>query len=107
MHFWRLPAIYVDDIQECICEKKDSSKIKRHFIIKIVPKQVVDVSVASVLQHIEKTVKQLKIENKVECRVISTTRPWLEDFMDYHYEAARRAVIQVHRQRKVERNLLR
>lgn len=94
-HYWRLPSIYVDDVQECICEKKDQSKIKRHFIIKIVPKQVVDISVSMALEHIENTVKKLKIENKVDCKVFSTSRPWLEDFMDYHYEAARRAIIQV------------
>lgn len=95
MHYWRLPSIFVDDIQECICEKKDASKIKRHFIIKIVPRQVVDLSVSLVLEHIEKVVKDLKIESKVDCKVLSTSRPWLEDFMDYHYEAARRAIIQV------------
>lgn len=54
-----------------------------------------DVSIAMVLEHIEKTVKELKIESKVECKVLSATRPWLEDFNDTHYMAARRAIIQV------------
>lgn len=73
------------------------NKIKRHFIIKVVPRQVVDISVAMVLQHIENSVKELKIDSKVDCKVLSTTRPWLENFMDYHYEAARRAIIQVNK----------
>lgn len=95
MHFWRLPSIFVDDIEECICDKKDFSKIKRHFIIKIVPRQVVDHSVAATIKHVNNVVKELKIENKVECKVLSASRPWYEDFRSPNYEAARRATIQV------------
>ncbi|CAG9829741.1 unnamed protein product [Diabrotica balteata] len=33
MSLWRLPQIFIDDIDECICDKKDMSIVKRHFII--------------------------------------------------------------------------
>lgn len=79
MHFWRLPSIHLDEILECTCDKKDTSKIKRRFVIKIVPRQATSNSIKMTLDHIEKATKELKIENKVICEILSESRPWYED----------------------------
>lgn len=95
MHFWRLPSILVNDIEECTCEKQDKTKIKRHFIIKIVPRQIVEKSTQFTMQHINNVCKELKIDNKVDVELVSASRPWIEDIRSPNYEAARRATIQV------------
>nr|CAI5869566.1 unnamed protein product [Callosobruchus analis] len=104
MSFWRLPSIYVGDIEECNCDKNDKSIIKRYFIVKIVPKQTVDSSAAMIKNHIQATVKKLNIENKVSCRLVTSTRPWCENVRAESYQAARRAIIQIY---KEDPNLIR
>ncbi|KAJ8969556.1 hypothetical protein NQ317_016588 [Molorchus minor] len=98
MNFWRFPAIYVDDMQECICDKKDKSIVKQNFVLKIVPKQIVATTEECVSNHIKKTVKKLGIENKVSCDLTYSVRPWYEDFRCPSYEAATRATIQIYKE---------
>lgn len=95
MHFWRLPAVKVFDTQECICEKKDFSKVRREIVVKLVPRMIVDRIVSIVTKHVKNISKDLNITNKVEVKVASASRPWLEDIMSPNYQAARRASIQV------------
>ncbi|KAJ8947213.1 hypothetical protein NQ318_001498 [Aromia moschata] len=98
MHFWRFPAIYVDDVQECICDKKDTSVIKRNFVLRIVPKQIIPTTEKCIRDHIAKTVKSLDIENKVTCDLTRAVRPWIEDFRSPAYMAATRATIQIYKE---------
>ncbi|XP_060528292.1 cytosolic non-specific dipeptidase-like [Cylas formicarius] len=98
MSFWRLPSIILHDTLECICDKKDYSKIKKIFTLKIVPRQVVDQVEKSTKQHIRNTVKELKIENNVTCELMSSTRPWFENFRLPCYNAARRACRQIYKE---------
>ncbi|XP_023021265.2 cytosolic non-specific dipeptidase [Leptinotarsa decemlineata] len=104
MSFWRLPSIYVDDIEECICDKKDFLIIKRNFIIKIVPKQVCDRVDKLTRQHIQNSAKKLNIENKVTCKLVASTRPWYENYRSPSFAAARKAFIQIY---KEDPNLIR
>ncbi|KAG5883556.1 hypothetical protein JTB14_008523 [Gonioctena quinquepunctata] len=104
MSFWRLPSIYVGDIEECICEKNDTSIIKRNFIIKIVPRQVCDKIDKQTRQHFQNYVKKLNIENKVTCKMVASTRPWFENCRSPSFAAARKAFIQIY---KEEPNLIR
>lgn len=101
MSFWRMPSIYVDDIKECICEKKDTSIVKRHFLLKIVPKQIVSNVDSQVRKHIHNAIKELNIENKVSIQLITAIRPWLENFRTPLFKAAKNAVIQVTKQLKL------
>ncbi|XP_025835852.1 cytosolic non-specific dipeptidase-like [Agrilus planipennis] len=97
MHFWRLPSIFLDEILECNCDKQDFSTIKRHFVIKIVPRQV-DYKTAELVQNFVKdTRKKLKIESKMECELISSSRPWVESVSSPQYIAAARATIQIYK----------
>lgn len=95
MSFWRLPSIFIDDIEECICEKQDKSVIKRNFILKIVPKQIVNRIDKLVKLHFQNMVKKKNIENKVTLKLITSTRPWFETHRAPSYLAARKAIIQV------------
>lgn len=95
MSFWRLPSIFIDDIEECICEKQDKSIIKRNFILKIVPRQIVDRVDKLIKQHFQTVIKKNNIENKVTVKMITSTRPWFETHRAPSYQAARRAIIQV------------
>ncbi|CAH1155802.1 unnamed protein product [Phaedon cochleariae] len=104
MSFWRLPSIFVDDIEECICEKKDTSVVKRNFILKIVPKQVVDRAERLIKQQFQTSAKKLNIENKVTCKMVASTRPWFENYRSPSFAAARKAIIQIY---KEDPNLIR
>lgn len=84
MHFWRFPSACVDGVGT-----------RRRLVVKIVPEQTVDESVRSVLRHVERAAGELKIGGKVCCRAVSKSRHWFEDFTGYHYQAARRAAVQV------------
>lgn len=95
MHFWRLPSIYINDIEECICEEKDTSKIKQHLIYKIVPSMIPLKTFRLLENHVKNVCEEKNIQNKVECVLKSQSRPWYEDFMSPNYVAATRAVIQV------------
>lgn len=95
MSFWRLPSIFIDEIEECICEKQDKTIVKRNFIIKLVPKQIVDGCDKLIRQHFQDTIKKLNIENKVTIKLITSTRTWFETYRSPSYQAARRAIIQV------------
>lgn len=95
MNFWRLPSIFIDDIEECVCEKQDKTIIKRNFVLKIVPRQIVDRCDKVTRQHIQNSVKKLNIENKVTVKLITSTRPWFETHRAASYQAARKAIIQV------------
>lgn len=95
MSFWRLPSIFVDDIEECICEKQDKTVVKRDFIIKLVPRQIVDRCDKITRQHFQHKIKKLNIENKVTIKLITSTRPWFETHRAPTYQAARKAIIQV------------
>ncbi|XP_017781520.1 PREDICTED: cytosolic non-specific dipeptidase-like [Nicrophorus vespilloides] len=98
MHYWRMPTIFVDDIEQCICEKKDFSKMKRKFVLKIVPRQTYDNCHEQVVDYIKSVAKDLDITNTVEVDLISSSRPWLEDCATVNYEAARRATIQIYKE---------
>lgn len=95
MHFWRLPSCILSDIGECQCEEKDKTKLQRHFILKIVPRQLHDETVKDTVNYIMDLCKQMKIENKVEVECISASRSWSEDISSPTYEAAKIATMQV------------
>lgn len=95
MNFWRLPAVTISDLKDCICEKKDTSIVKRELIIKLVPSMIVERIINLITKHVKNICKELNIQNNVECKVLSATRPWLEDITSHNYQAARRATIQV------------
>lgn len=95
MHYWRLPSISVGETEECTCEKKETDIVKRHFVMKIVPRQIIDRSANVVITHVNNVVKKLNIENKVTCEVVYSTRYWYENVANPNYQAARRATIQV------------
>ncbi|KRT84206.1 hypothetical protein AMK59_1814, partial [Oryctes borbonicus] len=98
MNFWRLPAFKVYDVQECTCEKKDSSKLQREIIVKLVPRMIADRIVNLTTKHIKNICKDMNITNKVDLKVKSATRPWLEDITSPNYQAARRATIQIYKE---------
>ncbi|XP_057651819.1 cytosolic non-specific dipeptidase-like [Diorhabda carinulata] len=98
MSFWRSPQIFVDKIEECICEKKDTNIIKRHFILKIVPHQIVRITEETLQNHLKNVIKKLNIENKVTCKLLDSTETWLEDSGSHNFQAARRAMIQIYKQ---------
>lgn len=97
MSFWRLPSIWVDDIQECICDKKEMSKVKRDFIIKIVPRQIVDKTANHVLTYINSVCEELKLESIVKVEVIASSKPWYANFRSPNYVAASKATIQIYK----------
>ncbi|XP_050304401.1 cytosolic non-specific dipeptidase-like [Anthonomus grandis grandis] len=98
MSFWRLPSLYVHETLECVCDKKDYSKIKKIFTIKIVPRQVVDKVEKFVRNHIKTVVKEKGIENTVAVKMIHSKRPWFENFRLPCYHAARRAITQIYKE---------
>ncbi|GLV32802.1 Cytosolic non-specific dipeptidase 2 [Carabus blaptoides fortunei] len=104
MNFWRLPAITVNDAEECRCENSDQNILKRNFVLKIVPKQVPDNIARLVTSHIYNVCQQINCQSKVSCELLSSSRPWLVDFTHPNYKAATRATIQVY---GVEPNMIR
>ncbi|KAK4875841.1 hypothetical protein RN001_012263 [Aquatica leii] len=97
MSFWRLPSIFVEDTLECTCEDGDKSKIKKNFIIKIVPRQIVDVTKDQIIQHFKNSCKDLGVQHKVDVQLTSASRTWLEDINSLNLEAARKAIIQIYK----------
>ncbi|KAI4461415.1 beta-ala-his dipeptidase [Holotrichia oblita] len=73
MDFWRLPATKIFDMQE-------------YRVVNIMTK------------HVKNICKDLNITNKVDLKVLSSTRPWLEDITSANYQAARRATIQIYKE---------
>ncbi|KAF5283509.1 hypothetical protein FQR65_LT02662 [Abscondita terminalis] len=104
MRFWRIPSILVEDILECDCDKGAKTRIKRKFLVKIVPKQVIDVSTCQIMQHLKKTCKELHVKHKFEVKLKSASRTWSEDIWSINYVAARLAVFQIY---KEDPNLIR
>ncbi|KAF7273865.1 hypothetical protein GWI33_013443 [Rhynchophorus ferrugineus] len=98
MSFWRLPSLYLHEMLECTCEKKDSSKIKAMFTIKIVPRQVVDKVEKITKNHVKNVTKELQLENEVECELVASKRPWFENFQLPCYNAAKRAYMQIYKE---------
>lgn len=95
MSFWRLPSLYFDDIEECICEQQDKTIVKRNLIAKLVPRQVNDRCEKIIRQVFQTNAKKLNIENKVSLKTISSVRTWFETYRAPSYQAARKAIIQV------------
>ncbi|KXZ75665.1 cytosolic non-specific dipeptidase [Tribolium castaneum] len=98
MHYWRLPSISIGETEECTCEKKEVDIVKRHFVVKIVPRQIINRTVNMTKNHINSVVKKLNIENKVTCEEVSSTRYWHESVANPNYQAARRATIQIYKE---------
>ncbi|KAH0998616.1 cytosolic non-specific dipeptidase-like isoform X1 [Dendroctonus ponderosae] len=98
MSFWRLPSIHVHENLECVCDKKDFSKIKKVVTLKLVPRQVVDKVEKLVKAHVKSVVKENNIKNTVTCETLDSKRPWFENFRLPCYNAARRAVIQIYKE---------
>ncbi|RZC33444.1 PHF5 and/or Peptidase M20 domain containing protein [Asbolus verrucosus] len=98
MHYWRFPSIWVGETEECTCEKRNVDIVKRHFIVKIVPRQSIDKSTALIMAHINNVAKKHNIQNKVTCECVSTTRYWHENVAHHSYQAARRATIQIYKE---------
>ncbi|XP_030764210.1 cytosolic non-specific dipeptidase-like [Sitophilus oryzae] len=98
MSFWRLPSLHVHETLECVCDKKDFSKIKKLFTIKIVPRQVIDTVEEITKNHVKNVVEDLNIENDVKCELISGKRPWFESFQSPCFNAAKRAYMQVYKE---------
>lgn len=96
MHFWRFPSVHVADVEECICDPKDNSKLKQHIIIKIVPLQIPERLDNIMRKLIKKKVREFNIQNKIEHQIACATRPWVQDFRSPNYIAATRATIQVY-----------
>lgn len=94
MNFWRLPSIFLHDVEECCCPDKGEG-VKRRFTMKIVPLQLPAPTCHAVTRHVYNTCEDICCESKVECEMVYGTRPWMEDFANDHYEAARKANIQV------------
>lgn len=95
MHYWRLPNLWIGPIEECICDKKETDIVKRHFTVKLVPCQIMDRTKGQITGFIDNTAKKLGVENKVNCEMTDCTRYWVENCRSPLYEAARRATIQV------------
>lgn len=87
--------MHIGDIEECICEKQDKSKIKQHVILKIVPLMIPDRAAALLSKYIEELRQKNEIQNKIDVVQMSITRPWFEDIKCVNYTAATRATIQV------------
>ncbi|XP_028138514.1 beta-Ala-His dipeptidase-like isoform X1 [Diabrotica virgifera virgifera] len=98
MSLWRLPQIFIDDIDECICDKKDMNIVKRHFIVKIVPRQIIDKTEERIQNHIKNVIKTLNINNRVTCKLLRSTRTWIENPGSHNFQAARKAMIQIYKQ---------
>lgn len=103
MHFWRFPSIYIGPIEE-----PTEKTIKRHFILKIVPNQILEEIQLLTIKYVEKIVKKLNIKNDVECKplVECSTRPWYQNYNTHLYNAAKKALIQVCTYNKVFQNCL-
>lgn len=97
MNFWRFPSLALHEIEECTCEKKEFTKARRDFTMKIVPKQIAEVCIEATVKYIEKLKVELKLEGSVECDVITYSRHWTEDRRSVNHEAARQALIQVYK----------
>lgn len=95
MNYWRQPALRTGNIEECICAKQDFSKAKGSFVVKIVPTQVVERITNITINYVKDICAKEKLGSKVECCLLSATRPWLEDIRSPNYVAATRATIQV------------
>lgn len=98
MSFWRLPSIWVGPIMECICEKQEMSKVKCDFSVKIVPRQLVKTTCDHILSYIENLCEEMKLGSTVKVEVLSSSRPWCEDFWVHNFKAASRATIQIYKE---------
>lgn len=133
MRLWRLPSLYCDEPMTVSCncsgggaggEGGGGNGIKRKMILKIVPAQTPDRCNQFVMKHIKnlcekkfpKTQAKISKGNKkivcnidggklvVSCENTAVSRPWEEDITSKHYEAVRKAIIQIY---KEEPNIIR
>ncbi|CAG9769828.1 unnamed protein product [Ceutorhynchus assimilis] len=98
MDLWRHSSLYLHENLECICEKRDSSKIKKVITAKVVPKQDMDKLIQAIENHIQNVVKDLKIQNEVRCEVMDVKRYWIENFRRPCFIAVKRALTQIYKE---------
>lgn len=95
MTYWRLPSIWIGETEECACPKKNSNIMKKHIIVKIVPRQIIGQIINLIINYVQYLTKKHDIKSKITCELISSTRYWNESVSHDIYQAARRATIQV------------
>lgn len=95
MDFWRNPSITVGEVMTCACDDPDTSIVRQDFMVKIVPRQIVEKSVTMINAHVKNAVKELDIKSKVDVVLQSSVKHWIEDIYCPLFQAAKRATLQV------------
>lgn len=79
----------------CACDDPDTSIVRQDFMVKIVPRQIVEKSVTMINAHVKNAVKELDIKSKVDVVLQSSVKHWIEDIYCPLFQAAKRATLQV------------
>ncbi|CAG9862058.1 unnamed protein product [Phyllotreta striolata] len=95
INMWRLPSVMLDKIEECTCPNREKKMIRRHFILKIVPRQTLDYVKELVVKHVQRITKEKNLKNKANLKIISAGKPWVENINSSCYSTAKKAILQI------------